>query len=436
MPRAPLRLIEGTSEPPSTHETQLQRSPHIALVGAFPFPLSQGSQIFARDQALALRAAGARITVLCYGSGEAGTVDLSVLRTSPRSAPRALQSGPALAKPLADAALLRLLISSHRRLRFDAILAHNAEAACVGLAARPWIRVPVIYVAHTLLGQELSRYAKRASQRTACWLDGAGHRIDAWLARHADQVITLDEIPRRRLSAHAHGEVSVVPPGFTPGPTPETGEIRQVCSRHQLTPGRFALYTGNLDGYQDLGDLADAARASPNLNIVVATHAPADTIAAFEKENGRSLRVLRMSPAEARTLTHAAGVAVLPRRRPGGFPVKLLNYMEAARAIVARTGVADGLEHGLSACLLDASDPPSRMGAQLRNLLAREGDAARLGRGARRQLESRHAWPEIAARTLEVIERAIGSTDSWQLPARLPSPRGGGKPADRPGAVN
>ena len=41
----------------------------LALVGAFAFPLPQGSQLFVRDQAQALAAAGADVTLFCYGHG-------------------------------------------------------------------------------------------------------------------------------------------------------------------------------------------------------------------------------------------------------------------------------------------------------------------------------------------------------------------------------
>jgi hypothetical protein len=38
---------------------------HVALVGAFAFPYPQGSQVFFAQQARALMAAGARVTLVC-----------------------------------------------------------------------------------------------------------------------------------------------------------------------------------------------------------------------------------------------------------------------------------------------------------------------------------------------------------------------------------
>jgi glycosyltransferase involved in cell wall biosynthesis len=113
----------------------------------------------------------------------------------------------------------------------------------------------------------------------------------------------------------------------------------------------------------------------------------------------------RVSPQEARALSFACAVAVLPRRRPGGFPVKLLNYMEAARPIVACRGIADGLEHDRSAWLLERDASPAELARALRTLAADPERGARLGRAARARLEAHHAWPELAKRTLAFVER-------------------------------
>jgi glycosyltransferase involved in cell wall biosynthesis len=164
-----------------------------------------------------------------------------------------------------------------------------------------------------------------------------------------------------------------------------------------VRPGGFALYAGNLDRYQDLDELERAARAVPELPLLVATHeAPPSSRSAL-----RFVRVV--DAAEARALLFAAALAVLPRRRPGGFPIKLLNYMEAARPIVAHHEVADGLEHAVSAWLIAADAGPDALAAALRGLSADPALAARLGAQARALLAQRHAWPALAQRTLSLV---------------------------------
>jgi glycosyltransferase involved in cell wall biosynthesis len=375
-------------------------TPRLALLGAFPFPLPQGSQTYVRDQARALAAAGAGVSVLCYGRG-AGVAppDLDLVRIPAALSPRALRSGPSLGKPLADAALLAAYVTAHRRRRFDAALAHNAEAALVAIAARPLTGVPVVYVAHTLMALELASFGPRL---LGSLLRGAGLGIDRWIARSADAIVALCRPAARRLEPHARAPVAVIPPGLDPEPDPDPATVAAVCERSGVEAGRFALYAGNLDRYQNLAELERAARRIPEIPVVVATHDAAHPDAS-------ALRfVCSASPQEVRALTFAAGVAVLPRRQPGGFPVKLLNYMEARRAIVARAEVAEGLEHDRTAWLLAPEADDDELAGAIRMLLADRARAERLGRAARTHLEAHHGWSGLARRTLAVTEKLPG----------------------------
>jgi glycosyltransferase involved in cell wall biosynthesis len=364
----------------------------IAVVAAFPFPLPQGSQVFVREQLRALARAGAEPTLFCYGSGAGpAPADLRVVRVPRALSPRALRAGPSAGKPVADALLAAAFAAESRRHRFDAVLAHNGEAALAALLARRASGCPVVYVAHTLLVHELEAYGPTA---LAPSLRALGAGLDRTLASRADAVIALSTAAGRRLARFARGPVEVIPPGLDPAPPPDAGAMARARRRAGVETERFALYAGNLDRYQDLDDLGRAARQLPELPVVVATHATGGVAPP-------GLRVLRATDAEeVRALTFAAAVAVAPRQRPGGFPIKLLNYMEAGRPIVARAAAAPGLEHGRSAWLLSADAGPSELASALRTLARDPERAAELGRAARAVLESRHAWRELAARTL------------------------------------
>ncbi len=163
------------------------RKMRCAVLAALPFPLPQGSQVYVAGQAQALARAGADVTLLCYGHGLRGdgeddgsnmlrTVEAAGVTLAPAPAGLSrtrLASGPSLRKPLADAALLAKLLAEHRRRRFDAVLAHNVEACAVALMARAATGLPVVYVAHTLFGEELSTYLPRWLARSASEL---GHQ--------------------------------------------------------------------------------------------------------------------------------------------------------------------------------------------------------------------------------------------------------------------
>jgi len=314
---------------------------------------------------------------------------LRVLRVARVLSPGSDRAGPKPRKPLADAALLRLVVAATRRERFDVLLAHNAEAALVALAARRATQVPVVYVAHTLLEEELPSYAPRAF---AAWLRRAGRRLDVALARRADAVLALAAAGAARLADARL--LRVIPPGLEAAGAPAPDAIARACARFGLTYGGFALYAGNLDPYQDL-DLLDAAAARlPDLPVVVATHSDAAS-------RWPHLRIARVADTEeSRALLYGAAVAVAPRGCAGGFPIKLLNYMEAGRAIVARAGQVDSLRDGENARLLPRDATAAQLAAALDALLRDPARAAELGAAAHETLRREHAWPELAAQTL------------------------------------
>ena len=259
----------------------------------------------------------------------------------------------------------------------DAVLAHNAEAALLALALRPALRAPLVYVAHTLWSVELSAYLPR-SKTLARAARAPGAALDRLLASRADATLVLARAAERSLAPHARGPIVRVSPGWTIELAPEPDEIEDLCHRHGLRVRGYAIYTGNLDAYQDLPELDAAAAVLAPRPVVVATH---DSRAA----HFRSLRLLRVaSPEESRLLVYGARVAVVPRRHVGGFPIKLLQYLEAGRAVVARAPLADTLAHGESGWLL-AHDADAR---ELAGAIARVWDdpalAAKLGDGARR----------------------------------------------------
>jgi glycosyltransferase involved in cell wall biosynthesis len=366
----------------------------LALLGAFAFPAPQGSQVYARDQALALRSAGAEVCVVCYGerAGEPPP-GLEVVRIGAALSPAGFRSGPRLGKPLADLALARRLVRLQRERRFDAVLAHNAEAAIVALAARAVGGPPVVYVAHTLGEEELSAYAP-ASLRRPC--DRIGRRLDRLIARRADATIALSRHATGRLGAEARGPVALIPPGCALRDPPADAEIDAACARRGLRRDGFALYAGNFDAYQEPEALIEiAARCAPH-PLVAVTHSPPDRELA-------PLRVVEASPQELQPLLHGAAVALATRSRRGGFPIKLLNYMQAGRAIVVRAGQMDDWVHGVDAWLVPERAAPEAFAKAFDALLGDPEQRARLGAAARERVRTAHAWPELAARTLALI---------------------------------
>ncbi|MGE4652157.1 MAG: glycosyltransferase family 4 protein [Myxococcota bacterium] len=379
----------------------------VAALCAFQFPAPQGSQVFAGQQALALRRAGLDVELFCYGRGAGDPPPALPLQRAPAwSTPRSYRAGPKLRKPLADLALGWMLLRAHRRRAFDVVLAHNAEAALLALALRARTGIPCVYVAHTLLGVELRCYAPARLGGTA---DRLGAQLDQQLARHSDAVLALSENARKALLPHTDRPVVQIPPGLDPGPAPHQDAVREMSRRHGLSPGGFALYAGNLDAYQDLASLQQAAAQLRGLPVVVATHGPPRRL--------DPLRVLRVPDAESvRTLSFGAALAVAPRRHVGGFPIKLLNYMEASLPIVARAEQDLGLTHDRDAWLVAPHASPTDFAHALRTLFADPERARRLGRAGRAHLEGHHHWPDLAARTHALLREVCNAPQHPRVP--------------------
>jgi glycosyltransferase involved in cell wall biosynthesis len=352
----------------------------LALLGAFAFPAPLGSQRFFAEQAEALAAAGAEVERFTYAATGA-----TLRGFDPR-------------KLAADRALGRALVAAHRKRGFDAVLAHNAEAALVALALKRRLGIPVVYVAHTLWAEELETWL---GARAGPLARAAGRALDRALARSLDALLVLSEAARRALAPEARGPLARIAPGHTPEPAPAPDAVAGACRRHGLAPGGFAVYAGNLDRYQALDVLDAAAAREPGIPVVVATHD-------VRRARFARLRVVEVgSIQEMRCLVHGAAVALLPRQSLGGFPIKLLHAMEAGRAIVARRGVADTLVHGESAWLVADDAGPEDFAEALRALAADPALRARLGAAARSALATHHAWPARAGETLALVRAAL-----------------------------
>jgi len=358
----------------------------IAMAGACPFPVPQGSQVHLADTARVMQACGHAVTLVVYGYGiGAAPPDLAIARAwSPREGGRT-RAGPSFAKPLHDAALVLKL----RSLRdIDIVHAHNYEGLLCALASG---RRPVVYQAHNAMADELPHYFKGAS-----WARAAGAWLDRALPRRADAVI----VPHAALGAYLEdcgcdsSRVFVVPPALD-------AALFEPAQPGDASPP--VLYTGNLDAYQNLPLLVEAMKrvreSEPAARLVIAT------------ADARALEGAEMIPvhdfdALRGVLSHEAVIAC-PRVSWSGYPIKLLNAMAAAQAIVACEGAAPGLTHGHDALLVPDGDTDAFADALLQ--LLRETDLRRrLGRNARETLEQRHA-PEVIGEAIEsVYEAALG----------------------------
>jgi glycosyltransferase involved in cell wall biosynthesis len=429
----------------------------LLLTGAFPYPHDQGSQVYFQEQAIALRSAGADVTLLTYGSGktlsskELGGRDRKARdhwraldgfdhRRSPQwTSPDSLRSGPSWAKPLADIGLAMTLrdavASCNVDDAYDAILTHNAEAALVALHALPRRRPPIIYCVHTILGNELSIYLKRpktkgiirssaafeASGPISRGLDRTGDEIDRWIAGRVDGWLALTQSSSRvmRQSSNCPGAL-VPPPVADPELAHEPLYAGEVARRYAVEPGCFFLYSGNLDAYQELDILALAAAelaartASPPA-LVIASHGRSR-----DDQTERQLEWINSTPGvefrtvesawEMQALLACARASLVMRRMEGGFPIKLANSLAVGTPAIAFHAREWGLEHERNSLICSPDRPVASLADAIERLAKDDVLAKRLAAGARALYLERHLPEQAAAETLALIEqiKAIG----------------------------
>ncbi len=385
----------------------VERRYRVAIVAACPFPALQGSQLLIRRLAEGLRDRGHDPVVVTYAEGLEPALASTAVRRIPRiPGVRALGSGPRVAKLVLDAALLLRLLTVLRRESIEVMHAHNYEAALVGLAARRLTGVPLIYHSHNALAEELPTYFRgRTARRLA---RAAGALADREVPRRADHCIAICRELVGFLRARGVGEeaIEMIAPGGSPEefPTCSTADVATIRARFGFGERPLLLYTGNLDGYQNLelllASIGVVRRTIGDALLVLATHATPRHLPRHLRGLPPGVRLVTAGDfATVRDLIQVADLALCPRREWSGFPMKLLNYMAAAKAVVVSAGSAKAVRHGVNGMVVDA-DGPEAFAAAIVTLLADPARRRKLGAAARRTVEDEYGW----ARVIDQVE--------------------------------
>jgi len=374
----------------------------VVVVVAGPYPALRGSQVLVRHLERGLTARGHDVSVITYGPN------------------RGKRPGPRPARVALDVLLVLQLYRHVRRRGADVIHAHNYEAAVAGLIVGRLCGVPLVYHGHSAMVQELPTYASSA------WGQAVARRIgsmlDGHVPRRADFCIAVTEELGRLLRAVGVDDASLacIEPANEPS---EVGAVAGELGEPRRNGDGLVCYAGNLDGYQNLSFLFDAfarVRAElPAARLVLVTHADARRQAARLGEGGlpSGVEIVEATSYHAvRDQLAEADVAVLPRSEGSGFPMKLLNYMAAGKAIVASTGSAKGLRDGVTGRVVADGDAPAFATAVVE--LLHDGPArARLGRAARRAVLDPAGWEQV----LDRIEAIYQNLVAPRLPTVLPA---------------
>jgi glycosyltransferase involved in cell wall biosynthesis len=145
--------------------------------------------------------------------------------------------------------------------------------------------------------------------------------------------------------------------------------------------------------------------------LVLATHAAPRELPASLRALPPGVRLVTAGDfTTVRDLIQVADLALCPRREWSGFPMKLLNYMAAGKAVVVSAGSAKAVCHGRNGVVV-SDDGPAAYAAAILDLLADPARRRRLGAAARRTVEDEYGWErvidQVEATYETVLERRL-----------------------------
>ena len=388
----------------------------IAMVAACPFPVAQGSQIYMQQMAHALAERGHQVHLVCYHFGAYHEeFNFTIHRIPHITRYSRLRSGPSLQKILLDFMLTIKLWQVVTREKIDIIHAHNYEALCAALVVRSVTGKPVIFNSHNVLSDELptyfrSRFSKRLAQLLAYF-------IDTLIPRRGDFCITVSEESANFLQGKGipPDKIKFIPPGIN-YPTCEAPDSNLVRTKYHLGLKHLIIYTGNLDGYQNIELLFQAikivASSQSEVTLLVATNSECGYYQTLAQDMGieRYLSFFtNLNFNQVQEILAASDIAVCPRTSWSGFPIKLLNYMAAGKAIVASEGSAKGITH-LHNGLVVSNGDTQRFAQGILQLIGDPPLAQRLGDNAKRDAANVFNWDRRIQEIEGVYEKLMHST--------------------------
>jgi len=193
----------------------------------------------------------------------------------------------------------------------------------------------------------------------------------------------------------------VIAPGGSPEEFPacSVAEAATIRARFGFGERPVLLYTGNVDGYQNLelllASIGVVRRTIGDALLVLGTHATPRDLPSYLRRLPPGVRLVTAGDfATVRDLIQVADLTLCPRREWSGFPMKLLNYMAAAKAVVVSAGSAKAVRHGVNGVIVDA-DGPDTFAAAILELLRDPGRRRQLGAAARRTVEDEYGWGRV-----------------------------------------
>lgn len=381
------------------------------MVAACPFPVNYGSPGAIRELTETLSEMGHDLHVVTYGDGDdlpVGNAQLHrVAKINNSGGPRV---GPTRHKLIVDFLLVIKLCQVIRAHNIEIIHAHNYEGGLAGVIGKFFTWRPLIYNAVNLMSEELISYNFFKPAFIGKWLAAI---LDWFVPIFPDHIIAVTQELYDWFASHGikKERLTLVPCGVKPAMF-ESADATALRLKYNIGSRPVVMYTGIHSAFQRVDYLLRAftvvLKAEPSALLMVVsplTDEPNYPVnVELAKSLGISESVIFVGPHELEELPNylaMATVAVVPRPECHGHPIKLLNYMMAAKPIVCFEAAAKGVRH-LHDAFLVPNHAWEKMGDAIVTLLRDPALAKRLAANAQETVLNNFDW-RILAKKIETI---------------------------------
>ncbi|MGD0075297.1 MAG: glycosyltransferase family 4 protein [Candidatus Binataceae bacterium] len=399
----------------------------IAMIAPCPFPANWGTPGAIREMSETLAARGHRVHIVTYPFGEDLPVGAAKLwRPWYWSKSNRLHAGPSWKKILLDLFLLIKVLRVIRSEQIDIIHGHNYEGALIGFVARLLTGRPLVYNAVNLMADELPTYGFIKPKFLA---KPFARILDRVVTKIPDYFITVTKELREALIKRGApaDRMTFIPCGVKTEMF-DGSDGTSLRVRHNVGERPVVMYTGINSPFQRIDYLLRAfsqtLKEAPATLLMVVSPLKHDPDLAANRALAESLGINKsVKWIEGHTLAELpdylamASVAAISRPDVPGHPIKLLNYMAAAKPIVCFDGAAKGVRHMQEAYVAPDNDW-QELGRAILTLLRDPELAARLGDNAKEMVARDYDWSRLCGKVEDIYDSVM--TPEAQ-PVRLPT---------------
>jgi glycosyltransferase involved in cell wall biosynthesis len=374
-----------------------------------------------------LAARGHRVHIVTYPFGEDLPVGAAKLwRPWYWSKSNRLHAGPSWKKILLDLFLLIKVLRVIRSEQIDIIHGHNYEGALIGFVARLLTGRPLVYNAVNLMADELPTYGFIKPKFLA---KPFARILDRVVTKIPDYFITVTKELREALIKRGApaDRMTFIPCGVKTEMF-DGSDGTSLRVRHNVGERPVVMYTGINSPFQRIDYLLRAfsqtLKEAPATLLMVVSPLKHDPDLAANRALAESLGINKsVKWIEGHTLAELpdylamASVAAISRPDVPGHPIKLLNYMAAAKPIVCFDGAAKGVRHMQEAYVAPDNDW-QELGRAILTLLRDPELAARLGDNAKEMVARDYDWSRLCGKVEDIYDSVM--TPEAQ-PVRLPT---------------